>query len=43
MLICFWISVSLPKTEVNHVNQTRAFINSDEEVIWLDISVNEEF
>ena len=41
MLACLWVSKSLGQTEVNNVNVMLFTADSNEEIIWFDIPVNE--
>lgn len=42
MFSTFGISVSLRQTKVNDVNIVLSLANSNEEVIWFDVSVKKE-
>ena len=41
MLAGFGVSEALGESEVNHVYVVLLFANSDEEVVWFDVSVQE--
>ena len=39
VLACLWVSKSLGKSEVNHIYVVLFLANSNEEVVWFDVSV----
>ena len=41
MLTCLWISESLGETKINYIHVVLLLANSNQEVVWLDISVEE--
>ena len=41
MLSGLWVTEALGKAEVDHIYVMLFFANSDEKVVWLDVSVKE--
>ena len=41
MLSCFWVSEPLGESKVNHINVVLLLADADQEVVWLDVSVEE--
>jgi hypothetical protein len=41
MLTSLWVTEALGETKVNYVDVVLLFANSDQEVVWFDISVQE--
>jgi hypothetical protein len=41
MLTSLWISEPLSQAEINNVNVVLLFANSDKEIVWLNISMQE--
>ena len=41
MLASLWVSESLGQTEVDHIDVVLLLANTNKEVVWLDVSVEE--